>query len=150
MKSLQERNLIVPVSGDFGGPKAIRAIGAYVREAGRHRQRVLRLERRAVLFQDGKQTAFYDNVATLPMTDKSVFIRPYSMRARAGNPLAQSRHVLAAAKAGRVGGNNDALACARWTRAAKKFSHVGSVGRVETFSWVLLKIQNYTAYTSYM
>jgi hypothetical protein len=30
VKMLQEKNLIVPVSGDFGGPKALRAIAAYL------------------------------------------------------------------------------------------------------------------------
>ncbi len=34
VKSLEEKNLVVPVSGDFGGPKAIRAIGAYLRAQG--------------------------------------------------------------------------------------------------------------------
>ena len=29
---MQERNLIVPVVGNFAGPKALRAIGRYVRE----------------------------------------------------------------------------------------------------------------------
>ena len=32
IKSLHEKNLIVPVSGDFAGPKAIRAIAAYLKE----------------------------------------------------------------------------------------------------------------------
>ena len=31
VKGLQEKNLIVPVVGDFAGPKAIRAVGDYVR-----------------------------------------------------------------------------------------------------------------------
>ena len=30
VKALHESNLIVPLSGDFGGPKTIRSIGAYV------------------------------------------------------------------------------------------------------------------------
>ena len=34
MKALHEKNLVVPVSGDFGGPKAIRAIGAYLQKQG--------------------------------------------------------------------------------------------------------------------
>ena len=34
MKDLQKKNLIVPVVGNFSGPKAIRAIGAYVRSRG--------------------------------------------------------------------------------------------------------------------
>ena len=34
VKALHTRNLIVPVVGDFGGPKAIRETGAYVRRHG--------------------------------------------------------------------------------------------------------------------
>ncbi|HLH31516.1 MAG TPA: hypothetical protein VKY31_09955, partial [Terriglobia bacterium] len=30
VKTLQEKNLVIPVTGDFGGPKAIRAIGKYL------------------------------------------------------------------------------------------------------------------------
>jgi hypothetical protein len=31
---LQRRNLIVPVTGDFGGAKSIRAVGQYLRDHG--------------------------------------------------------------------------------------------------------------------
>lgn len=34
VKALEERNLVVPVVGDLAGPKAVRAIGAYL--AGHH------------------------------------------------------------------------------------------------------------------
>src|SRR6185295_15590104 len=34
LKDLESRNLVVPVVGDFGGPKAIRAIGAYLKTQG--------------------------------------------------------------------------------------------------------------------
>ena len=34
LKDLQSRNLVVPVVGDFGGPKAIRAIGEYLKSHG--------------------------------------------------------------------------------------------------------------------
>ena len=46
LKDLQSRNLVVPVVGDFGGPKAIRAIGASSQEAERDRKCVLLVERR--------------------------------------------------------------------------------------------------------
>ena len=48
VKDLEARNLVVPVVGDFAGPKAIRGVGKYVRGSERHRVGVLRLERRAV------------------------------------------------------------------------------------------------------
>ena len=31
LKKLESQNLVVPVVGDFGGPKAIRAVGAYLK-----------------------------------------------------------------------------------------------------------------------
>jgi hypothetical protein len=115
VKSLQEKNLIVPVSGDFGGPKAIRAIGAYLQERGAVVSAFYVSNVEQYLFQDGKQDAFYDSVATLPVNERSVFIRPYSLRR--GGVTAQSLCAIAgflgAFGAGRVSRNNDALACAR-------------------------------------
>src|SRR5439155_16448727 len=80
IKMLHEKNLIVPVSGDFAGPKAIRAIASYLTE---HHGKVRAFYVSNVeqyLFMDGHNGAFYDNVATLPIDSTSVFIRPYSMR----------------------------------------------------------------------
>jgi hypothetical protein len=34
MKDFETRNLLVPVVGDFGGTKAIRAVGKYLKERG--------------------------------------------------------------------------------------------------------------------
>jgi hypothetical protein len=80
VKSLQEHNLIVPVMGNFGGPKAIRAVGRYIRA------------RRAVvgafyvsnveqyLFPDGLFDLFARNVATLPIDNRSTFVRSVSSR----------------------------------------------------------------------
>src|SRR5262249_13609542 len=54
VKSLHEKNLIVPVSGDFGGPKALRAIGAYVRKQGGAVSAYYVSNVEQYLFQDGK------------------------------------------------------------------------------------------------
>lgn len=114
VKSLHERNLIVPVSGDFGGPRALRAIGDYVR---RHTAVVRAFYVSNVeqyLFMDGKHGAFYDNTATLPVDSASVFIRPYSLRRFAVvESLCPIAPFLASARDGRVFSNNDALACVR-------------------------------------
>ena len=64
------RNLVVPVSGDFGGPKAIRAIGAYVRAQGGVVSAFYLSNVEQYLFQDRKDCAFYDNVAALPTTGR--------------------------------------------------------------------------------
>jgi hypothetical protein len=112
VKSLQERNLVVPVSGDFGGPKAIRAIGAYLHKQGGTVSAFYLSNVEQYLFQDGKQRAFYDNVATLPLNDASVFIRPYALRS-GQTPLCGIASYLKAVVAGRVSSNYDALACSR-------------------------------------
>jgi hypothetical protein len=112
VKSLQERNLVVPVSGDFGGPKAIRAIGGYLQKQGGTVSAFYLSNVEQYLFQDGKQRAFYDNVATLPLNDASVFIRPYSLRS-GQTPLCGIAGFLKAVVAGRVSSNYEALACTR-------------------------------------
>jgi hypothetical protein len=120
VKSLHERNLIVPVSGDFAGPKAIRAIGAYLKANGGILRAFYVSNVEQYLFGDGKADAFYKNVATLPIDSASVFIRPYSLRrygyGGGGGPtvsLCPIGGFLQAVDAGKVFGNDAALACAR-------------------------------------
>jgi hypothetical protein len=113
VKTLEEKNLVVPVSGDFGGPKAIRAIGDYLRKRGGTVTAFYVSNVEQYLFQDGKERAFYDNVATLPMSDTSVFIRPYSLRRSDGTSLCGISNFLKAAREGHINSNNDALVCAR-------------------------------------
>jgi hypothetical protein len=114
VKALEASNLLVPVSGDFGGPKAIRAIGAYLHEHGGTVSAFYVSNVEQYLFQDGKDRAFYANVAALPLGDGSVFIRPYSLRrgVAVAEPLCPMLPFLAAVHAGRVPSNGDALACA--------------------------------------
>lgn len=120
VRKLEETNRLLPVSGDFGGPKAIRAIGAWLAAHSAVVRAFYVSNVEQYLFQDRKQNAFYDNVATLPIDAKSVFIRPYSIRggrgfsfAPTGPPLCGMAGFLDAVHAGRVYTNNDALACAR-------------------------------------
>lgn len=114
VKALHEKNLIVAVSGDFGGPKAIRAIGAYLRERGAMVSAFYVSNVEQYLFQDQKQRAFYDNVASLPMNEKSVFIRPYSLRrGMMTESLCPMAAYVSAAQAGRIFSNEESLACVR-------------------------------------
>jgi hypothetical protein len=115
VKALHEKNLLVPVSGDFGAPKAIRAIGAYLQKRGAVVSAFYVSNVEQYLFQDGKARAFYDNVATLPVNDRSVFIRPYSLRLErwAGEPLCPIAGFLREVRGGRISSNGDALACIR-------------------------------------
>jgi hypothetical protein len=69
-------NLIVPVVGDFAGPHALRAVGAFLT---RHRAVVTAIYTSNVeqyLFREAdKWRDYYQNVATLPIDSTSTFVR---------------------------------------------------------------------------
>jgi len=48
LKDLQGRNLVIPIVGDFAGPKAIRAVAQYLEEHEAPGERFLYFERRAI------------------------------------------------------------------------------------------------------
>jgi len=78
LKDLEIRNLVVPVVGDFGGPKAIRAVGAYLKSRGAVVAAFYLSNVEQYLNQDGKWDAFCRSVATLPLDSASTFIRSSS------------------------------------------------------------------------
>jgi len=75
LRAFHTRNAIVPVVGNFGGPKALRAIGAWVREHGGVVRTFYTSNVERYLFQDGLWPTFMANVAALPLSDDSTFIR---------------------------------------------------------------------------
>jgi hypothetical protein len=75
VKQLSGRNLIVPLVGNFGGPRTLRAIGAYVRARGATVTTFYTSNVEQYLFQDGLWRAFADNVASMPLDGTSTFIR---------------------------------------------------------------------------
>jgi len=73
VKNLEERNLIIPVVGDFAGPKAIRAVGKYLKE---HDTTVSAFYVSNVeSYLSRLWNVFCRNVASLPMDAESTFIR---------------------------------------------------------------------------
>jgi hypothetical protein len=80
LRTFEGRNLIVPIVGDFAGPKALRAIGTYLaaHDATVTAFYVSNVE--LYLFRNAVSAAFYQNVETLPIDDRSVFIRSLSGR----------------------------------------------------------------------
>ena len=80
IKGLQEKNLIVPVVGNFAGPKALRSVGRYIRERGGVVSAYYVSNVEQYLFQDSLFEDFARNVSTLPVDDLSVFIRSVSTR----------------------------------------------------------------------
>jgi hypothetical protein len=75
LKSLETKNLMVPVVGNFAGPKAIRAVGDYVKSKGATVSAFYLSNVEQYLYQDRIWTNFCRNVATLPLDATSTFIR---------------------------------------------------------------------------
>jgi hypothetical protein len=75
IKDLETRNLLVPVVGDFGGSKAIREIGKYLKTNDAIVSAFYLSNVEQYLSQDGKTAAFLGNVAALPLDESSTFIR---------------------------------------------------------------------------
>lgn len=75
VRDLHRQNLIIPVVGDFGGKKALAAIGDYLRNNGFTVSAFYTSNVEQYLFQNNVFTAFAENVRKLPINDKSLFIR---------------------------------------------------------------------------
>ena len=78
IKALESKNLVIPIVGDFSGPKAIRAVGAYLKPYGVAVSAFYLSNVEQYLYQDNKWAAFCRNVATLPLDQSSTFIRSSS------------------------------------------------------------------------
>jgi len=75
MKTFETENRLVPVMGDFAGPKALRAVGKYLSDQGAVVSAFYMSNVEEYLKQDGKQKTFCANAATLPIDETSTFIR---------------------------------------------------------------------------
>jgi len=87
LKSLQSRNLIVPIQADFGGPKSLRAVAEFLRARGLTVSAFYISNVEQYLFNprmprapggqeiNGGWQAFYENLAALPADDMAVVLR---------------------------------------------------------------------------
>lgn len=78
VRDMERKNLIVPLVGDFAGPKTIRSVGQYLKD---HQTTVTAFYLSNVeqyLFNDDRAQDFYENVAMLPVEPSSMFIRSFS------------------------------------------------------------------------
>ncbi|HKS06332.1 MAG TPA: hypothetical protein VJR92_08480 [Gemmatimonadaceae bacterium] len=117
VKDLHAKNLIVPVMGDFGGPKAIRATAAWLKERGATVAAFYASNVEQYLWQDNKAYAYYESVAELPTDSSSVIIRSGGGGRggfggggggmRGPNYMCPIKDLVAANKAGRVNMYND-------------------------------------------
>jgi hypothetical protein len=97
VRELERNNAIIPVVGDFGGDKALRAVGDYIRMHGATVTAFYTSNVEQYLFQEAYAwRRFLSNVATFPIDGKSTFIRSVSNR---GFPMTQFRRYSPGARA---------------------------------------------------
>ena len=122
---MEKRNAIISITGDFAGPKALRAVGRYLKSHEATVTAIYTSNVEQYLFQsDTNWKKYYGNVATLPIDAKSTFIRSVSNRGgfpAGGNgfgPRAQTRlcsvaDLLKAFNRGQIGGYYDVIAMSK-------------------------------------
>ena len=128
LREMETKNMIVPLTGDFGGSKAIRSVGKYLKDHAATVTAFYLSNVEQYLFQgngnqNGGWTNFYDNVAALPLDTTSTFIRSAGGSGRGGfgggggmrapNLLASMQETVEAVKAGRIRSYSDVLALSR-------------------------------------
>jgi hypothetical protein len=76
VRDLQRRNLVIPVVGNFAGPRALGAVGDWLRERNARVNVFYTSNVEQYLFQQGDEwQRFYANVGRLPLDSAARFIR---------------------------------------------------------------------------
>jgi hypothetical protein len=76
LKDFESKNLLVPLVGDFAGPKAIRSVAQYLKDHHAIASAFYTSNVEQYLWQQADEAQrFYRNVATLPLDSTSTFIR---------------------------------------------------------------------------
>jgi hypothetical protein len=75
LKAFQADNRLIPLMGDFAGPKALASVGRYLTSGGATVSAFYLSNVEEYLRQDGRLAAFCGNAVTLPVDETSVFIR---------------------------------------------------------------------------
>ncbi len=106
LKAMHTKNLLVPVVGDFAGPKAIRSVGAYLKARNAVVSAYYLSNVEQYLEQDGKWMTFCGNVARLPLDATSTFIFSQNGGGGVGRSGLQSlyRSITADVEANKCGG----------------------------------------------
>ncbi len=111
IKDFESKNLLIPVVGDFAGPKAIKSVGKYLKD---HKATVGAFYTSNVeqyLFQNGVWQDYYRNVATLPLDSASTFIRSIGGGFRGSRGFANPANPPSTAAQARLGGRLPSVIC---------------------------------------
>jgi hypothetical protein len=93
VRDMHERNMIIPVVGDFAGKKALLAVGDYLRKNGYSVTAFYTSNVEQYLFENGVFPRFVENVRKLPITDRSLFIRSV-LNMRYSHPASIGGHMM--------------------------------------------------------
>jgi hypothetical protein len=116
LKQLEDNNLIVPLVGNFAGPRALASVGRYLKDHGATVSAFYLSNVERYLFQDGIWADFMKNVAALPVAGASTFIRScFDSCSQFGEPrsislLDSMSGLLRDTAAGRISSYRDVLA----------------------------------------
>ena len=77
VKSLEDRNLVIPVVGDFAGTHALAEVARWLKENRETVSAFYTSNVEQYLFRDGGFRQFAANVALLPLDERSVFVRSF-------------------------------------------------------------------------
>jgi hypothetical protein len=126
LAELEKNNAIIPIVGNFSGPKALRAVGSYLRQHNATVSAFYTSNVEMYLFQQADDwKKFYGNVAALPITEQSRFIRSVSNRGwrfqiwnnapgrRSSTRLSSIADLIRDYHAGRIDGYYDVIAMSR-------------------------------------
>jgi hypothetical protein len=92
IRTLEERNLVIPVVGDLSGPRALSAIGARLRQRGQRLSAFYASNVEFYLFGDARFDRFVTNLGGIPRAGNGVIIRSvFGRYARTGG--GSSSHV---------------------------------------------------------
>jgi hypothetical protein len=93
LRKLHRNNRIIPVVGDFAGPKALAGVGEYLKKHGHTVTVFYTSNVEQYLFANGSFGTFVENVRKLPITEWSLFIRAFP-NMREPHPARVSPHRL--------------------------------------------------------
>jgi hypothetical protein len=92
MKQFEAENRLIPITGDFSGPHAFKAVGAFLAKSGLKVSTFYTSNVEYYLFDMPSWPQYIQNVQALPMLPDAVFIRAYFAGAGPSHPQALPGH----------------------------------------------------------
>ena len=92
MKKFEAENRLIPIVGDFAGPKAFKAVAAFLKKNGLSVSTFYTSNVEYYLFENRQWRDYVGNLRALPLTEDSLFIRAYFTNALGVHPQSVPGH----------------------------------------------------------